>query len=186
MAENPEKGEESRNVRKNKRFCSWKWCWWNPPQEAIVAEFRNETSLHGLHYIGQPKRHISERIFWIVVFLVGVIAAAFLVYAMIQSYLDTPVVVSFQSKEQPIDTIPFPAVTLCNINQDCWCRQQQYQNPSEHVRFSGGEHNSLRSNDCMFDGEKLKCSEEIQTVITALGKCCTFNMLPLPLILKNP
>ncbi|CAL8128768.1 unnamed protein product [Orchesella dallaii] len=36
---------------------------------------------------------------------------------MIQRYEKTPVIVSFQSTEQPINTIPFPAITICNMNQ---------------------------------------------------------------------
>lgn len=35
--------------------------WWEPPQDSFPVEFCQDTSLHGLKYIGQSRRHLSER-----------------------------------------------------------------------------------------------------------------------------
>lgn len=35
--------------------------WWNPEEESMPIDFCRDTSLHGLKYIGQQNRHISER-----------------------------------------------------------------------------------------------------------------------------
>lgn len=42
-------------------FCSKKICWWNPSQDSIAVAFCNETSIHGFKFLGQTKRHLSER-----------------------------------------------------------------------------------------------------------------------------
>lgn len=57
------------------------------------------------------------RIFWVVAFLLSFSAAVYLIYGVWNRYERSPVIVSFQSSEQDIDSIPFPAVTLCNINK---------------------------------------------------------------------
>ena len=37
---------------------------------------------------------------------------------MLQRYLDSPVLMSFNSNPRPITEIPFPAVTICNMNKE--------------------------------------------------------------------
>ncbi|CAL8128762.1 unnamed protein product [Orchesella dallaii] len=246
MTENIEEDnhrERSRGDGESGGCCSWKFCWWNPPQEALVSEFFNESSLHGLKYIGQPKRHITERIFWFLAFVIGVVAASILIYAMVLRYENTPVVVSFQSEEQLIETIPFPAVTFCNINQfsrkkvkelervaslpthedyemakrnlslvGSFCQSQKSFAQNSDFAYNRGDpkildysnYDKIQKNMmdflvdntvpcdemmrlCMFEGSTLsECSTMFEPVVTEFGKCCTFNMLPLPLLLKNP
>ncbi len=41
--------------------CDSKICWWEPPLECLPLDFCSNTSLHGLKYLGQSKRHLSER-----------------------------------------------------------------------------------------------------------------------------
>lgn len=35
--------------------------WWQPIQDSIPAQFLEASSMHGLKYVSQPKRHIIER-----------------------------------------------------------------------------------------------------------------------------
>jgi len=35
--------------------------WWEPDNERNLAEYCMQTSVHGLKYLGEPRRHISER-----------------------------------------------------------------------------------------------------------------------------
>lgn len=35
--------------------------WWQPEQDSIPAQFLDSSSMHGLKYISQPKRHAIER-----------------------------------------------------------------------------------------------------------------------------
>ena len=39
---------------------------------------------------------------------------------MLQRYLDSPVLMSFNSNPRPITEIPFPAVTICNMNKETY------------------------------------------------------------------
>lgn len=41
--------------------CNKRWCWWSPVQDTIAVAFCNETSIHGFKFLGQTKRHFSER-----------------------------------------------------------------------------------------------------------------------------
>lgn len=42
-------------------FCSNKFCWYVPPQKSLSVAFCNETSIHGFKFLGQEKRHLTER-----------------------------------------------------------------------------------------------------------------------------
>lgn len=131
----------------NSGCCNRKFCWWVPDQDSISVAFCNETSIHGLRFLGQVKRHLTERfhnnliilhvnfckykkllhnlsfdfllfrIFWVAAFMLSLGAAIFLIYGVLEKYINAPVIVSFQTNEQGIDSIPFPAVTLCNMNR---------------------------------------------------------------------
>lgn len=35
--------------------------WWDPTSGSLPFDFCTESSLHGLKFIGQPKRHFTER-----------------------------------------------------------------------------------------------------------------------------
>jgi len=60
---------------------------------------------------------IISRIFWFLAFLVGCFAAVFLISDVWRRYKDSPVIVSFEPEETNIDQIPFPAITICNMNK---------------------------------------------------------------------
>lgn len=42
-------------------LCNNKLCWFVPPQKSLSVTFCNETSIHGFKFLGQEKRHLSER-----------------------------------------------------------------------------------------------------------------------------
>jgi hypothetical protein len=50
--------EHEPEVRKESRGCGW----WEPDNERNLAEFCMQTSIHGLKYLGEPRRHICERL----------------------------------------------------------------------------------------------------------------------------
>lgn len=41
--------------------CNKRCCWWSPSQDSISVAFCNETSIHGFKFLGQRKRHLTER-----------------------------------------------------------------------------------------------------------------------------
>ncbi|XP_035705890.1 pickpocket protein 28-like isoform X2 [Folsomia candida] len=90
-----------------------KLCWWDPDMDDIndTVDFTQETSLHGLKFLCQPQRHLTERIFWLIAFITSLIIAGLLISEIWIAYFNTPVVVTFQPFETTIDKIPFPAIT---------------------------------------------------------------------------
>ncbi|CAG7733824.1 unnamed protein product [Allacma fusca] len=91
--------------------------WWEPSSESVPFEFCRDTSLHGLKYIYQPQRHLTERIFWFFTFLVGLTVAVYLIHNAWNSYQNNNLIVTFEPVETPVGEIPFPAVTICNMNK---------------------------------------------------------------------
>ncbi|CAL8122078.1 unnamed protein product [Orchesella dallaii] len=217
-------------------------------KQNVVSEFLTETSLHGLKYVGQSKRHFVERTFWIVAFIIGIAAAGYLIYGVFSRYEGTPVIVSFQSEEQSVDTIPFPAVTFCfstlfsknyveslkryrdglhqggqeykgimemlsKIDSICLSRKSLldvYVDSYVATINSRWDYYYIRNQtqyqqeiidllleytfSCkdlipyvLLDGTPIEAVQIFDPVITKeYGKCCTFNMLPSPLMLKQP
>ncbi|XP_035702813.1 pickpocket protein 28-like [Folsomia candida] len=86
-------------------------------QYCDTVDFALETSLHGLKYICQPERHIVERIFWMIAFGIGLTMAGWLISDVWSNYLSSPLIVTFEPFETTIDKIPFPAITICNMNK---------------------------------------------------------------------
>lgn len=93
------------------------WGWYNPPEDSIPVEFCLETSLHGLKYMGQQKRHIFERFFWLAAFLASTIAATILIWGIWNDYQDMPIITVFSPTETTLDDVPFPSVTVCSVNK---------------------------------------------------------------------
>ncbi|CAL8136812.1 unnamed protein product [Orchesella dallaii] len=251
MAENHDKIEvqETSEGESADVWGKWNPSLWKSNKGTVVSDFLTESSLHGLKYIGQPKRHILERSFWIITVIVGLAAAGFLIHGVFSRYEETPVTVSFQSTEQSVDTIPFPAVTFCfnmqftkekveslNRSRDDFVKgEPEYDAISEKLALIGSICRSRKSffrsfygnfgwfpfprSDYYYCKNQSKLQQEIidllleftpscedmipfvmldggnilksevqifNPVITEYGKCCTFNMLPTPLMLKQP
>ncbi|CAL8109590.1 unnamed protein product [Orchesella dallaii] len=239
----PSDEDEDQNQSDNVNCCMQKICWWSPAQDLLPIEFCNNSSVHGLSFIGRPKAHLSEKIFWTIAFIFGVIGAVLLINDTWQRYYDNPVIVSFQAEEVTTDSIPFPSVTICNMNAFPKSKVQLFESlaqgsgtiaevAKEYLKYVRSICNSQRSfaeefkfasrrgmkgqadwnftisednQDEMIDfllehttpcnnlirlctlGEsKIDCGDIFKPIITDYGKCCTFNILPLPLLMKNP
>ncbi|XP_035708133.1 LOW QUALITY PROTEIN: pickpocket protein 28-like [Folsomia candida] len=96
--------------------------WWEP-----TSQYCMDSSLHGLRFIGQPKRHLVERIFWIIAFLVSVGFATVLIFQIWDKYRLTPVITVFQPKDTRINLLPFPAITICNTNNVQKSKAEEYE-----------------------------------------------------------
>ncbi|CAL8072487.1 unnamed protein product [Orchesella dallaii] len=100
-------------------------CCWSKG-ESLAGKFCQDSSLHGLKYIGQSKRHPSERLFWLAAFLISGVGCFITILTLWEKYWESPVVTVFQPVETPVDLIPFPAVTICNVNNVRRSRANQY------------------------------------------------------------
>lgn len=59
-------------------------------------------------------------------FLAGCSAAVYFISDIWKRYNESPVIVSFEPIETNIDSIPFPAVTICNMNKVRKCNADSY------------------------------------------------------------
>ncbi|KAJ1524950.1 hypothetical protein ONE63_009806 [Megalurothrips usitatus] len=82
-----------------------------------AEQYCQSSSLHGLRYVGDA--HISpiERVFWVVSFALAVIVAAYFITNIYQRWEHSPVINSIAPAATPIFDIPFPALTICNMNR---------------------------------------------------------------------
>jgi len=114
--------------------------WYQPAPNSMIANFFSHSSLHGLKYVGQRDKHFCERyntnsrklrifrviknyittfmfrIFWILSFVISTFFALIFIFKMIFKYHETPIVTVFSPEVTTINQIPFPAITICNVN----------------------------------------------------------------------
>ncbi len=92
------------------------WEWYSPSEDSTIVSFCMGTSLHGFKYLGEQKRHIFERVFWLVAFIGSLVSSVLLIWGIWSDYSDMPIVTVFNPTEIKLDEIPFPGVTICNVN----------------------------------------------------------------------
>lgn len=56
------------------------------------------------------------RCFWIISFGLAVITAIYFIANLIHKWQDMPVIISLSPKATQLTNIPFPAITICNMN----------------------------------------------------------------------
>ncbi|CAG9766004.1 unnamed protein product [Ceutorhynchus assimilis] len=75
-------------------------------------EYCQASSIHGIRYMAE-KRTYFERGWWLIVFSVCLYFCGYFITMVYQKWENSPVIVSFATRETPIHEIPFPAVTIC-------------------------------------------------------------------------
>lgn len=100
------------------------------------TEYCDNTSIHGLKFLGERKRSIFEkyvqqtktvtklysqinyfRIWWLVFVSVSIYFCTVLILKTYNKWINAPVLVSFATSETQIWKIPFPAVTICPLTR---------------------------------------------------------------------
>lgn len=79
----------------------------------LFSDYTNNSSIHGVRYMGERHRPWVERVWWIIAFCLSIIACSKLIYNVWNKWDQSPVIVSFAEKSTPVWQIPFPAVTMC-------------------------------------------------------------------------
>jgi acid-sensing ion channel, other len=81
--------------------------------KSVFAEYAETTTIHGVCYVGDPNRLWIEKLFWVFVIIVSGYLCTVVILDSWKRWNDNQVIVSFDSKNLPVDEIPFPAVTIC-------------------------------------------------------------------------
>lgn len=79
----------------------------------IVREYANNSTVHGIRYLAEQKRPVTERIWWFIVLTVCIGFCGVMIYNIYVKWDREPVIVSFAEKPTAIWDISFPAVTIC-------------------------------------------------------------------------
>lgn len=79
----------------------------------LFSDYSDYSTIHGVRYMGEKKRHWSERLWWLVVVIISVCFCSYLVNQTWLKWQNTPVIVTFSEESTPCFSIPFPTVTIC-------------------------------------------------------------------------
>lgn len=79
----------------------------------LFSDYSEISTIHGVRYLGEKKRHWSERTWWFISIIFSVVASAIFISQAYLKWHNTPVIVSFSEESTPVYKIPFPAVTIC-------------------------------------------------------------------------
>ncbi|KAF6201828.1 hypothetical protein GE061_004223 [Apolygus lucorum] len=81
-----------------------------------VIDYTKLSSMHGLRYIGDSSLHPAERLFWGAAFLGAVACSAYFISNLFIKFNEMPVIMSISPTSSTIRDIPFPTITICNMN----------------------------------------------------------------------
>ncbi|XP_043206837.1 pickpocket protein 28-like [Amphibalanus amphitrite] len=80
-----------------------------------AEKYCEETTIHGVKYLARERS--AKRWYWGVIVLGTFCSASFLIYGVVDNYFRSPTLVSIETTDYPVHRIPFPALTICNLNK---------------------------------------------------------------------
>jgi cytoskeletal protein RodZ len=79
----------------------------------FLKEYFHRTSLHGFNYLSQKKRTWVEKIFWAIALIISIVLTAIMIYELLQSYFNNPIVMYNDNSENSTSYFYFPSITFC-------------------------------------------------------------------------
>ncbi|XP_063394136.1 sodium channel protein Nach-like [Cydia fagiglandana] len=134
-----------------------------PPKRGFLAskfvEFCNRTDLHGYKYIVMEDINMPERSLWALAVVLSVGVAAYFVVTAYRWYARNPIVTVIESTHGPVWDVPFPAVTICDLNTISRRAAKEFaanvtlppnitpENVFEYLRWAPLLHSSFQANE---------------------------------------
>lgn len=82
-----------------------------------LSDYCVNTTIHGLKYVGLSDLSVIERSFFGFSFILVLCIGAYFISNVYQKWTDTPMIIGLNPKLSSVKDFPFPAVTICNMNQ---------------------------------------------------------------------
>ncbi|XP_025196558.1 pickpocket protein 28-like [Melanaphis sacchari] len=83
-----------------------------------LRKFSTATSLHGVIYLGEPKRPYLERIFWICVISLVFLMCGYQIKQLYNNWMEGSIIIILNESIRHFsvlnDDVPFPAITICS------------------------------------------------------------------------
>ncbi|XP_037032179.1 pickpocket protein 28-like [Bradysia coprophila] len=79
----------------------------------LFEEYCGSSTVHGVRYFTEKRRHWIERVWWILAFALALLYCGYSIRKVYIKWDESPVIVAFAEKSTPVWKIPFPAVTIC-------------------------------------------------------------------------
>jgi acid-sensing ion channel, other len=81
------------------------------------SEYSENSSIHGIKYIGERNRSACERSYWICSVVMAFLGCSFMIYEIYDKWENSPVIITFSENLRIISDVPFPAVTICPMSK---------------------------------------------------------------------
>ncbi|XP_031626136.1 pickpocket protein 28-like [Contarinia nasturtii] len=181
-------------------------------QENFIQYLLNST-LHGLKYVGDRKISHFERFFFVCMFILVVGLSAYFISNIWAKWNASPVIIVESAIATSVTSIPFPAVTICNMNLVQKSDVAHLPRSSEEYSMIQSICQSTRDDNitssvagnwsvlkkvllkvsqscaemlvsCKYGGIEYECMKIFSTILTDGGKCCIFNGLHRKFMMK--
>ena len=90
-----------------------------------MKKFCQESSIHGVQYL-TPNWSTIERLLWLAVIIASVTSSVFILAALFDDWKFYPTQITIDTTAFPVQSIPFPMVTVCPPGYDKWGFIQRY------------------------------------------------------------
>ena len=78
-----------------------------------ISSYFSETTVHGFRYVVEG-RNSFEKLFWVIVIVIGFILSGFIIFQSFSDWEDTPLQTTIDQVSLPIEKLNVPAITICN------------------------------------------------------------------------
>ncbi|KAG5683041.1 hypothetical protein PVAND_012348 [Polypedilum vanderplanki] len=79
--------------------------------------FTQNTSMHGVKFIGQSELHWTERIIWSILVIFAIISIIYISLQLSVKFASSPLSTVVESVIHPVSEIPYPSITICPHNR---------------------------------------------------------------------
>ncbi|XP_016984383.1 pickpocket protein 28 [Drosophila rhopaloa] len=180
-------------------------------KRSVVYYLKNST-LHGLKYLAEESITIPERVFFGISFVLVVILSVFFISNVYVKWSASPIIISTSAKQKLTSNMPFPAITICNLNQALLSQVNRIGRTSTNFSLlmglcdQGGDTTISYIGTwkyfkailvevaqpcekmllyCSFGSREEECSLLFNSILTDDGLCCNFNALDPSYLIRN-